>query len=152
MTGILVIIVVMRLGAAWGGMVMISLVALGSVYSWKLFTEQGLLISPLYPVLTTTAVFVIASMTSYLQSESSRREVKGAFGRYMSPAVLDRLAKNPKKNQPRWRIARYVDPVLRRAQFHADLGSSGRAGPDRLRQFVPYPHDQRHPSSRGHRR
>lgn len=97
LAGILVIVVVMRLGAAWGGMVMISLIALGSVYAWKLFTEQGLLTSPLYPILTTTAVFVIASMTSYLQSESSRREVKGAFGRYMSPAVLDRLAKNPKK-------------------------------------------------------
>ncbi|NNE85707.1 MAG: adenylate/guanylate cyclase domain-containing protein, partial [Alphaproteobacteria bacterium] len=95
--GILVIIVVMRLGAAWGGMVMISLLALGSVYAWKLFTEQGLLTAPLYPALTTTVVFVIASMTSYLQSESSRREVKGAFGRYMSPAVLDRLAKNPRK-------------------------------------------------------
>jgi adenylate cyclase len=97
LAGILVIIVVMRLGAAWGGMVMISLVALGSVYSWKLFIDQGLLTTPLYPALTTTAVFVIASMTSYLQSESSRREVKGAFGRYMSPAVLDRLAKNPRK-------------------------------------------------------
>ena len=95
--GILVILVVMRLGAAWGGMVMISLVGLGSVYSWNLFTTQGLLTTPLYPALTTIAVFVIASMTSYLQSESVRREVKGAFGRYMSPVVLERLAKNPRK-------------------------------------------------------
>jgi adenylate cyclase len=95
--GILVIIVVMRLGAAWGGMVMIALVGLGSAYAWKLFAEQGILTAPLYPILTTTAVFIIASMTSYLQSESNRREVKGAFGRYMSPAVLDRLAKNPRE-------------------------------------------------------
>lgn len=84
-------------GAAWGGLVMITFIGLGSFYSWTLFTDEGLLTTPLYPTLTTTAVFVIASMTSYLQSESDRREVKSAFGRYMSPAVLDRLAKNPKK-------------------------------------------------------
>lgn len=95
--GFLVIIVVMRLGAAWGGIVMLTFIGAGGAYAWNLFTEQGLLTTPLYPALTTIAVFVIASMTSYLQSESDRREVKGAFGRYMSPAVLDRLARNPTK-------------------------------------------------------
>ena len=96
-TGLLVIAVVMRLGAAWGGMVVISFIAAGSVYSWTLFTDQGLLTTPLYPALTTIAVFLVASMTSYLHSESDRREVKSAFGRYMSPVVLDRLAKHPKR-------------------------------------------------------
>ncbi len=95
--GLVVIIVVMRLGAAWGGLVAISFIGLGSAYSWTLFVDEGLLTSPLYPALTTIAVFMIASMTSYLHSESDRREVKGAFGRYMSPVVLERMAKNPKK-------------------------------------------------------
>lgn len=97
LAGILVILVVFRLGAAWGGLVAIAFIGGGSAYSWSLFTGQGLLTTPLYPTLTTIAVFVIASMTSYLQSENQRREVKTAFGRYMSPVVLERLAKNPKK-------------------------------------------------------
>ncbi len=97
LAGILVILVVFRLGAAWGGLVAIAFIGGGGAYSWSLFTSQGLLTTPLYPTLTTIAVFVIASMTSYLQSESARREVKTAFGRYMSPVVLERLAKNPKK-------------------------------------------------------
>ncbi len=96
-TGLLVIFAVFRLGAAWGGMVALSFIAAGSAYSWRLFTDQGLLTAPTYPVLVTIAVFVIASMTSYWQSESSRRQVKSAFGRYMSPIVLERLAKNPKR-------------------------------------------------------
>ena len=97
LTGLLVIFAVFRLGAAWGGLVVISFVGAGSAYSWTLFTDQGLLTTPLYPALTTIAVFVVASMTSYLQSETDRRQVKSAFGRYMSPVVLERLAKNPKK-------------------------------------------------------
>ncbi|NKB50018.1 MAG: CHASE2 domain-containing protein, partial [Alphaproteobacteria bacterium] len=47
--GLVVIIVVMRLGAAWGGLVAISFIGLGSAYSWTLFVDEGLLTSPLYP-------------------------------------------------------------------------------------------------------
>ena len=97
LAGLLVILIVFRLGAAWGGLAALSFIGAGSAYSWTLFTGQGLLTTPLYPALTTVAVFVIASMTSYLQSETARREVKSAFGRYMSPVVLERLAKNPRK-------------------------------------------------------
>jgi len=97
LVGLFVILVVFRFGAAWGGLAAISLIGAGSAYSWTLFTGEGLLTTPLYPMLTTIAVFVIASMTSYLQSEAARREVKSAFGRYMSPVVLERLAKNPRE-------------------------------------------------------
>ncbi|HZD53545.1 MAG TPA: adenylate/guanylate cyclase domain-containing protein, partial [Woeseiaceae bacterium] len=93
--GVLVVLIVYRVGAAWGGLVAMTMVVGGSISSWLLFKEHGLLTAPLFPALTTGGVFLMASMTSYLRSEASRREVKSVFGRYISPVVLERLAANP---------------------------------------------------------
>ena len=38
-----------------------------------------------------------SSLVSYLRSESERTQVKGAFSRYMSPALVEQLARHPEK-------------------------------------------------------
>ena len=92
--GMVLIFVVFRYGAAWGAALALAAIVGGGGQSWILFKDQGLLFSPLYPSMTIVMVFISASVTSYLQSEAGRRQVRTAFGRYMSPVLLDRLAQH----------------------------------------------------------
>jgi adenylate cyclase len=39
----------------------------------------------------------VGSLQNYLHSEAQRRRVRGAFGRYLAPALVDELAANPDK-------------------------------------------------------
>ncbi|MDH3474020.1 MAG: adenylate/guanylate cyclase domain-containing protein, partial [Rhodospirillales bacterium] len=93
--GMVLIYTVFRLGAAWGATLALTSIAGGIGYSLTLFQDQRLLFSPLYPSITILMVLISASVTSYLHSEAGRRQVRTAFGRYMSPLLLERLAKNP---------------------------------------------------------
>jgi adenylate cyclase len=72
-------------------------VAGAAEFSWYGFTRRHMLIDPLFPSLTVFAVYFSSSIISYLKSESERRQVKGAMSRYMSPALVDQLAKHPEK-------------------------------------------------------
>ncbi|HEY8963919.1 MAG TPA: adenylate/guanylate cyclase domain-containing protein [Alphaproteobacteria bacterium] len=67
-----------------------------SAYSYEHF---GLLIDPVYPSLAVMVMFVLSSLLSYLKAEYERREIRGAFGLYISPDFMTELTKNPDKLQ-----------------------------------------------------
>jgi adenylate cyclase len=71
------------------------LLAIGS--AWYAFVFGNLLLDPLTPSLVGMAVYGTAAVTSFLESERRRREVREAFGHYVSPAVVARIAENPEK-------------------------------------------------------
>ncbi len=64
--------------------------------SWTAFDEQGLLIDPIYPVFAGVVVYMVTSIQAYMQTESEKKQIRGAFSQYMSPAMVERLAENPK--------------------------------------------------------
>ncbi len=63
--------------------------------SWFSYTYLRWLIDPLYPSLAVLALYLCASLLVFLHTEGERRRVRHAFGRYMSPALVDRLADDP---------------------------------------------------------
>ncbi len=65
--------------------------------SWWAFTHAGLLIDPVYPSLAVAVLFILSSLLSYLKSETERREIRGAFGLYISPDFMAELTDNPDK-------------------------------------------------------
>ncbi|SDR61276.1 adenylate cyclase [Rhizobiales bacterium GAS191] len=65
--------------------------------SWWAFTQQGVLIDPVYPSLSAGAVFLAGVLTLYGLKQSQERFVRQAFGRFVPPAVVRRLAENPDK-------------------------------------------------------
>lgn len=65
--------------------------------SWKAYTGPGVLIDPVYPSLAVMVMFVLSSLLSYLKSEYERREIRSAFGLYISPDFMKELTKNPEK-------------------------------------------------------
>ena len=67
--------------------------------SWRAFAAQGVLIDPVTPVLTAGVVFLAGVGQLYGQKRQQVSEIRSAFGRYVSPAVVARLAENPARLQ-----------------------------------------------------
>jgi adenylate cyclase len=79
--------------AALGG----GAIALACGSSWYAFSEFRWLIDPFFPSLAALAVYIAGSLLSYLQAEADRRQIRQAFSQYMSPALVEELARNPGK-------------------------------------------------------
>jgi len=95
--GLILVWLLPRIGAIWS-------VALGGLAtaavvwgSWYGFSQHGWMIDPISPSLMVLVVFSAESALSYFRSEASRQQVRSAFGRYLSPVVVERLAEHPER-------------------------------------------------------
>ncbi|NRG17405.1 adenylate/guanylate cyclase domain-containing protein [Rhizobiales bacterium] len=93
--GLFIISALPSLGAGWTaafGAVSAGLIFGGAAY---LFTEQSLLIDPVYPALANLLVYATATALLYLLTEREKRFVRTAFGQYLSPELVKRLENAP---------------------------------------------------------
>jgi len=65
--------------------------------SWYAFTAHGLLIDPIVAGLAVAIAYLSCTVWRYRDEQEQRRFVREAFGRYVSPAVVARLAEDPTK-------------------------------------------------------
>ena len=77
----------------------VFLVAGMALLSWNAFVRHGVLIDPLSPSLAAAFVFAGGVGQLYGQKRQQVSEIRSAFGRYVSPAVVARLAENPERLQ-----------------------------------------------------
>jgi adenylate cyclase len=63
--------------------------------SWLAFSRAGLLLEPTYPTFSAAAVYFTGVSTLYAVKRHQEREIRSAFGRFVSPAVVARLAEMP---------------------------------------------------------
>ncbi len=93
--GILLIILIPRLGPMWtlAGLVVAGAAFVGT--SWYLYTEHRLLIDVTYPGAVTVAIYSVLTFANYTREAAEKRQVRGAFGQYLSPALVEQLANNP---------------------------------------------------------
>jgi adenylate cyclase len=68
------------------------LVAAGS---WLLFSRAGLLMDPVVPTMGVLATMLAATAYHYAEAEQRRASVRGVFGRFVTPAVVERLVEFP---------------------------------------------------------
>jgi len=61
------------------------------------YINYGLLFDPLYPSLCVIIIFIVTTIINYMRTESQAKEVKEAFGMYLSPDVLSELTTDPDK-------------------------------------------------------
>lgn len=71
------------------------LVATVVATAFQLFVQQRLLLDPLSPVLTITAVYITLALSSYLVAERERRWIQQAFSSYLSPTLVRHLMRDP---------------------------------------------------------
>ncbi len=86
--------------AAQGGALRTSaatvlLLAVVIALSWYAFDLRAWLIDPLLPAAGIVAVFITTMPLLLLMTDAEKRFVRNAFGRYLSPTLVDRLAEHP---------------------------------------------------------
>jgi adenylate cyclase len=81
-----------------------SLVAVGAFFatllvgtSWYYYSQQRLLIDATYPLLSTTAIYLTLIFFSFVREQTQRRQIRSAFGQYLSPALVEQLALAPER-------------------------------------------------------
>ena len=82
----------------------VTLVALGAVFasgligtSWYFYAQHRLLIDFTYPLISTTAIYLTLIFSSFVREQAQRRQIRSAFGQYLSPALVEQLAQAPEK-------------------------------------------------------
>lgn len=92
---LVLIVLVPKMGALRVLIVGYIIIFLFAVAAWYAFQEEGLLIDLTFPAIASFAIFASMSFANYLREERGRRQVRAAFGQYLSPALVDQLADNP---------------------------------------------------------
>jgi adenylate cyclase len=75
-------------------MVTIAALFIGSFF---LFDRYGLLLDPLYPSATIVCGYAVGGITLWQFERAAKRHVHRAFGKFLSPLVVERLAENPER-------------------------------------------------------
>jgi adenylate cyclase len=82
----------------------ITLVAVGALFatvlvgtSWYFYTHDRLLVDFTYPLLSTTSIYLTLIFSSFVREQAQRRQIRSAFGQYLSPALIEQLALSPEK-------------------------------------------------------
>jgi adenylate cyclase len=83
--------------AALGAFVLVAALALWFGGAYWAFRAHGLLLDPVHGALAALVLYMTQTLIAFLSSENERRQVRGAFGRYLSPVLVERLARDPSK-------------------------------------------------------
>ena len=94
--GGVLILLARRAGAVACTLGALVLVAAAVGLSWGAFSGGLLLIDPLLPAGTVTAVFVVSMPLLLLLTDREKQQVRDAFGHYLAPALVERLADDPR--------------------------------------------------------
>ncbi len=95
--GILVIWLVPRIGAFYSFFAAVSVLGLVASGTLWAFYAHRMLIDASFPGGALAAVFMLMATANYMREEQQRRQIRSAFGQYLSPALVDRLADHPEQ-------------------------------------------------------
>lgn len=99
LSGLVLILIASRSGAVVSSLTFLILSAALVSASWLAFTREQYLLDPVGPVLTLLVVFLVLTPLRLALENREKRFVKDAFGRYLAPALVERLASEPRALQ-----------------------------------------------------
>jgi adenylate cyclase len=89
-------LVIIAVGPILGASMMLALgalVGLGlAAGSWYFFSQQRILIDATFPLLATFLIYLTLIFINYFREQLQRRRIRSAFGQYLSPSLVDKLA------------------------------------------------------------
>jgi adenylate cyclase len=65
--------------------------------SWYLYSQYNLLIDFTYPLISSALVYLALVFMNYIKEQKQRQQIRAAFGFYLSPALVEQLARSPEK-------------------------------------------------------
>ncbi|GJL86108.1 MAG: guanylate cyclase [Micavibrio sp.] len=95
--GLFILLLAPFVGALTLAFVVIVSVAFMLHAGWYAFVAHGLLIDIAYPIFSVLTIFLLSTILTYLRTERERRQVRAAFGLYISPDFMKELTKDPDK-------------------------------------------------------
>ncbi|MGO9628221.1 MAG: CHASE2 domain-containing protein [Xanthobacteraceae bacterium] len=79
-------------------------VALGAILiagligmSWYFFLAHHLLIDFTYPLISCWLIYLVLTFVNYFREQQQRQQIRSAFGFYLSPPLVEQLARSPEK-------------------------------------------------------
>jgi adenylate cyclase len=97
--GLILIVVIQRSHAGWGAVLALLAVAGAVIASWLAYSRLQWLYDPIYPALTILGVYLVGSLINFARNEADKKQIRTAFGRYLSPALVEQLARHPERLQ-----------------------------------------------------
>lgn len=95
--GLTLMMVLPRSGPAWGTAIAGLWIVAALANSALSFVRFGWLVDPVYPSIVIAALSLVQSLIAFQSREAERRRVRDAFSRYMSPALVEVLARDPSR-------------------------------------------------------
>ncbi len=65
--------------------------------SWYFFAARSLLIDFTYPLFSCWLIYLVLTFVNYFREQKQRQQIRSAFGFYLSPQLVEQLAKSPEK-------------------------------------------------------
>ena len=81
--------IVIALGLALIG----GMIALSAYF----FVARSLLIDFTYPLMSSWLIYLVLTFVNYFREQKQRQQIRSAFGFYLSPPLVEQLAKSPEK-------------------------------------------------------
>lgn len=95
--GSIMIIITPMVGIGLGFAVFAAVAGGYAWWSWDSFATRLELIDPTFPIASAFMFYAFLAFAGYLRTETQRKQVRSAFGQYLSPALVQKLADDPSK-------------------------------------------------------
>ncbi len=95
--GLLLVFILPSLGALWSAIIGALGIGIAIAASWYLYRGQLWLLDPIYASTVVVLVYMSSSLLNFLKTEAEKRQVRGAFSQYLSPALVEQLANEPER-------------------------------------------------------
>jgi len=95
--GLIMIIVTPMVGIGVGFGVFAAISGGLAWWSWNSFATKLELFDPSFPIASAFLFYAFLAFAGYMRTEAQRKQVRSAFGQYLSPALVQRLADDPSK-------------------------------------------------------
>jgi adenylate cyclase len=79
--------------AALGAILIAGLIGM----SWYFFAAHHLLIDFTYPLISCWLIYLVLTFVNYFREQQQRQRIRSAFGFYLSPPLVEQLARSPEK-------------------------------------------------------
>ncbi|PIT98638.1 MAG: hypothetical protein COT74_13100 [Bdellovibrionales bacterium CG10_big_fil_rev_8_21_14_0_10_45_34] len=97
--GVFLSLALARLGAIWGFFTAIFTALVIYLVDRFYFFASGYIIAVALPLLLTLIMYMAMTAYKYLTEERKKKELKGTFAKYVSPAIVDEILKSPENLQ-----------------------------------------------------
>ena len=65
--------------------------------SWYFFRIHNLLIDFTYPLMSCWLIYLVLTFVNYFREQQQRQQIRSAFGFYLSPQLVEQLARSPER-------------------------------------------------------